>query len=71
MSSVASATEALAGQWSNNKQGVMDNQLSVGEADKKQRVTISETQLLNIAPLEELQTSPEIEQVLVDQIAEL
>ncbi|WP_022939840.1 AAA family ATPase [Psychromonas hadalis] len=42
-------TEELAGQWSNDKEDIIDNQLSVGEADNKERVTISEQQLLELA----------------------
>ena len=63
--SAASTTEALAGQWSNHKKNVDDNQLSVGEADHHNRVIISESQLVKITTADELNTSADIEQVLV------
>jgi DamX protein len=42
------AIEPLAGQWSNAKKAIDDNQLSVGIADNEQRVVISESLLFKI-----------------------
>ncbi|MCP4325443.1 MAG: AAA family ATPase [Psychromonas sp.] len=43
--SVAESTELLAGKWSNNKNAIENNQLSVGVADSGERVTIPESEI--------------------------
>jgi DamX protein len=50
------STGIFALQWSNDKQSVTDNQLSVGIADTEERVTISEAQLFAITTAQSQQT---------------
>ena len=55
--SVSEPSNIFAGQWSNRKQAVTDNQLSVGDTDSKERVTISEMALFEIGLPKRRQTT--------------
>lgn len=44
----SSNTEPLAGKWANNKEVIVDNNLSVGEADSDARMIILDTQILEL-----------------------
>jgi len=44
----SASIETLAGQWSNGNQEIKDNQLSVGEADNKDRTIIAGAQLIEL-----------------------
>ncbi|PKF61486.1 hypothetical protein CW745_09115 [Psychromonas sp. psych-6C06] len=55
-SSHSQLTEPLAGEWSAETSVVIDSELSVGIADNEERITIPESELLEIATSESLAT---------------